>query len=190
MVAQGREDWLVGEIMFNQGRQVSQDLSLGSSGLVPDVVGRQVSRPQDVVKLQRQQSNILHLCVRVACCKLADLLFKRQALPNCKSDKATFYSCVCVTCCKLADLPFTRQALPNCNTGRATFCSVLHVASWQIFHSKDWLYQIATAAEQHSTVVCVCAARCKLADLPFARQALPNCNRSRAKIVQLIIINN
>ena len=77
MVAQGWEDRLVGEIMFNQGRQVSQDLSLGSSGLVPDVVGRQVSRPQDVVKLQRQQSNILHLCVRVACCKLADLLFKR-----------------------------------------------------------------------------------------------------------------
>ena len=126
MVAQGREDWLVGEIMFNQGSQVSQDLSLGSSGLVPDVVGRQVSRPQDVVKLQQQQSNILQLCVCVACCKLADLLFKRQALPNCKSDKATFYGCVCV----------------------------LHVASWQISHSQDRLYQTATPAEQHSAVFC------------------------------------
>ena len=92
MVAQGREDGLVGEILFNQGRQVSQDLSLGSSGLVPDVVGWQVSRPQDVVKLQQRQSNILQLCVCVARCKLADLPFNRQALPNCYSSRAKFYS--------------------------------------------------------------------------------------------------
>ena len=92
MVAQGREDGLVGEILFNQGRQVSQDLSLGSSGLVPDVVGWQVSRPQDVVKLQQRQSNILQLCVCVAHCKLADLPFNRQALPNCYSSRAKFYS--------------------------------------------------------------------------------------------------
>lgn len=59
MVAQGREDGHVGEILLKQGCQPLQQPSLIRAGLVPDVVSRQVSCPQDVVKLQQSRGNML-----------------------------------------------------------------------------------------------------------------------------------
>ena len=102
---------------------------------------------------------------------------------NCNSGKATFYSCVCVCYMLQAGRsPIHKTGstkLQHWQSNILQLCvCVLHVASWQISHSKDRLYLTATPAEQHSTVVRV--AHCKLADLPVKRQALPNCNSGRA----------